>query len=678
MQYHPYSLLLLASAAITIFLAVSIRRRRTVPGADGLSTIGLAVFWWIVGYLLQTSSSGLSQQLFWMKLLYLGVVFIPPAWLVFTLRHFGWGGVLTRSRVALLSVIPAIVLLAVWTNDWHGLAWTGAWRNPDGLLQISRGPVFWLNVGYGYACVIASLAIIAWQLHRSARPARWQAATIFASGAIAWAGSLMHVTGLNPWPGLDPTPFAFILSDLAITFGFLHLRLLDLVPVAHSAVFASISDGAVVLDEYDRLVDLNPAAQAILKIDPGGFSGRSIAAVLPEWDDLIKGPDPVEISLGSGEDRSLYELRVSPLTVWRGKMAGRLIMLRDITARKCQEETERERRVNAEILRETAADLTSTLEMEEVLERILININRVAPHNGANVMRIEPDGAAVVVRSRGYAEMGVEKVLMSMRLQVAEMKNLREMFESGRPSWIADVRSDPKWVTLPETAWIRSYIGAPILVRGEVIGFINLDSAIPGFFTAGHAERMTVFAEQAAIAIENAHAYNEMRDLAVTDEVTGLYNRRKFFELGQLAVERAGITGQPVSVMVLDVDHFKSINDTSGHPVGDTALRTIAGLCRQNLRGNDIIGRYGGDEIVFLLSDCDTPTAQIIAERLCRAIAGTRIPAGNGQIQITASLGVSTLQGETLSLPILINRADQALLEAKQAGRNRVRIFAPA
>ncbi|MBI3732680.1 MAG: GAF domain-containing protein [Chloroflexi bacterium] len=179
-------------------------------------------------------------------------------------------------------------------------------------------------------------------------------------------------------------------------------------------------------------------------------------------------------------------------------------------ARQHSRQVEREQQALAEALRDTAAALNSTLKFEEVLDRILANVGRVVPHDAANIMLIE-DGIARVVGCRGYAERGIEELVMAIRFRVADLPNLQHMVESGLPYAVPDTQAYEGWAELEETRWVRSYAGAPIRVKGEVIGFLNLDSAVPNFYTQALAERLAAFTDQAALAIENARLFEAER-----------------------------------------------------------------------------------------------------------------------------------------------------------------------
>jgi diguanylate cyclase (GGDEF)-like protein len=156
------------------------------------------------------------------------------------------------------------------------------------------------------------------------------------------------------------------------------------------------------------------------------------------------------------------------------------------------------------------------------------------------------------------------------------------------------------------------------------------------------------------------------------DYLTGIYNRRGLFELGKREVERAVRFGHPLSLIIIDIDHFKDVNDTYGHAAGDQVLQLMAKLCLNNIREIDIIGRYGGEEFVILLPESSAPDACIVAERLCSLVAGEPFSTPGGDIPITISLGVSTVDENNESLEGLIKQADKSLYKAKLLGRNRV------
>lgn len=171
---------------------------------------------------------------------------------------------------------------------------------------------------------------------------------------------------------------------------------------------------------------------------------------------------------------------------------------------------ERDQRALSEALRDTAAALNSTLNLKEVLDRILANLGRVVVHDSANIGLIE-NGIVRIVRSRGYSA-EVEQEIIQLRYAADSVPNLQRMIKSGQPHIVSDAREDKNWVDLVPGAKIRSCLGAPISVRGEIIGLINLDSQSPNAFTLIQAERLLAFADEAALALQNARLYDHIVD----------------------------------------------------------------------------------------------------------------------------------------------------------------------
>ena len=162
----------------------------------------------------------------------------------------------------------------------------------------------------------------------------------------------------------------------------------------------------------------------------------------------------------------------------------------------------------------------------------------------------------------------------------------------------------------------------------------------------------------------------------MTDPLTGVLNRRRFTELSLLEAGRARRHGFPFAVLMLDIDHFKRVNDRYGHPVGDQVIKALADLCSRSLRDNDLVARFGGEEFVLTLPQTDLEGAAIVAERVRRAVEQLEIATELGPLKFTISIGIS-ISRSAVPFDQVIETADQALYRAKQGGRNRVELDAP-
>ena len=325
----------------------------------------------------------------------------------------------------------------------------------------------------------------------------------------------------------------------------------------------------------------------------------------------------------------------------------------------------------AAALRDTAAALTSTLNFDEVLDQILINVGQVVPNEAANVMMIW-SGVAYIVRSTGYAERGLEEAMMSLQLPINQEPHLLSMHVTGMPLAVKDTEEYAGLQHQTEPGWARSIASAPLKSKGQVFGFLNLESSQAGFYEQKHAERLQAFADQAAVAIENARLYAEVQQNAITDELTTIYNRRGLFELGKREVERAHRYGRCLSAIMIDCDKFKDINDKYTHSVGDQVLRILADRLKNGIREVDILGRYGGDEFAILLPETDLTNAIPVAERLRLAICGRAIETTAGYLHLSISVGVAEVSADAITFEGLLEKADNAMFQAKEKGKNQV------
>lgn len=348
-----------------------------------------------------------------------------------------------------------------------------------------------------------------------------------------------------------------------------------------------------------------------------------------------------------------------------------LSIARDIRQRKAIEQSEQEQRALAETLRDIASDLTSTLELEEVMDRILFQLGRVIENDAVSIDLVEK-GFARVMRHRGFTERGLAEWIEGEVRKVSDLHTLRAMAQTRCPIVISDTAQDPRWVYLEQTNWVRSYAGAPIHIKGETIGFLNVSHCKAGFFTSFHGERLQAIANHAAIAIQNARLYAEVQRLAMIDPLTGLYNRRGLFEFGQREIERSKRYGSALSALLVDVDHFKQYNDEHSYATGDHVLVEVARRCRSVVRKADLVARFGGDEFVILLSECNVHSAHIAAEHVREVVNSALIDTEEGLLPVTVSIGIATLADDAPDLGQLIHDAGQATHEAKESGRNRV------
>jgi diguanylate cyclase (GGDEF)-like protein len=216
------------------------------------------------------------------------------------------------------------------------------------------------------------------------------------------------------------------------------------------------------------------------------------------------------------------------------------------------------------------------------------------------------------------------------------------------------------------------WIAVPLEFSESVQGALALIvSRVSGRFDEDQLSIAVTLFEQCFIAYRNANLFSQVTYLANSDELTGLSTRRCFFERAGAAVAAAQRQGEPLAAIMMDVDHFKSINDKYGHPVGDEVLKALGARLRETLRGSDVVGRYGGEEFAAILAGASPAVAEI-AERLRRSVSATPIETRDGPIPVTISIGLAFLTPDDCDLDALLRRADASLYQAKRGGRNQV------
>jgi diguanylate cyclase (GGDEF)-like protein len=228
----------------------------------------------------------------------------------------------------------------------------------------------------------------------------------------------------------------------------------------------------------------------------------------------------------------------------------------------------------------------------------------------------------------------------------------------------------------PRDPALSSLIIFPILDDEQrIIGLLSIESDAANQFSGDTEKHLSTLMGNASVAITRAGLYQKMETLATTDGLTQLFNHRTFQDHLAKEVERARRYKRPLSLLLMDIDHFKSFNDTYGHPVGDLVLKEISACIRKSIRVNDIPARYGGEEFTVIIPETGEEGAMVIAERIRRTVEQHVIVSLDRQLRVTISLGCATVPSHAETGPALIDSADKALYFSKEHGRNRTTLF---
>jgi diguanylate cyclase (GGDEF)-like protein len=332
-----------------------------------------------------------------------------------------------------------------------------------------------------------------------------------------------------------------------------------------------------------------------------------------------------------------------------------------------------QRVVELETLNRSARALGSSLDYGELLEITAKETLEAIP--GAEVVAValrdgEPGAVYVVdVCDRGAGE------FVRVRVKPGEGV-IAQVVTRGKPLNVPDLKrgdgANGVAVASAGDSGMRAWLGVPIRRYEEVVGVLSVQSREPRVFGSDEERVLEAIGAQAGTAIQNARLY----ELATVDGLTGLFVRRYFDARLREELERARRYKSTFSVLMLDVDDFKKLNDTYGHGVGDRVLREVAQVMRRAMRGVDIPARFGGEEFAVILPRTGLLDAHAVAERIRLDLADLRIAADDKVVRVTASLGVSGFPdsgGD--SAEELVKRADTALYRAKRTGKNRVELF---
>ncbi len=338
--YVGYIIILLAGSVIGILLLIRIWGVRSIPGAYGLMLAVGCVTEWSLTYVMEIFSTDLAEKVLWAKLEYFGISYVALGMFIFTMHYSGHGNWLTRTRTALLAIIASFSFMLALTNEWHHQIWTDVqFTNglPLGPLSLQHGLLFVILTIFQYVLIAVSTFLFFQVSRRSQSLYRSQSRIMLMGMSFPWLANFMYLTGLNPYPSLDLTPIALTLTNLFLSISFLRYRFMDLRPIAHVSVFNAIKDGVVVLDNKERIVDINPVGTFIFQ-NVGALIGRDIKSLLPQWNEWQASNSHTEIdqeiSVELAGESLTFSLRTTPVLDQRGKRNGRVLLISDITEQK--------------------------------------------------------------------------------------------------------------------------------------------------------------------------------------------------------------------------------------------------------------------------------------------------------------------------------------------------------
>ena len=525
------AILLLISALLTCIASI-IAWRRSMPGSFALSLLLFSMTIWSFFYALHWLPIPDFLKILTPNITYLGVIAVPSLFLIFSLSFTNHGEWSNRRLLFALAIEPVVTLILVWTNKYHHLVFQSIRlvnQNNIAWLQLEHGPWYLVNLVYSYIVILTGFAVLTYGMLRSGPLLRNQYRIILLASFLPWGINIFSEYSLGAG-NFDLTPIAFGLSGVLFTYSVIRNRFMNIIPVARSHIIESMSDGVLVVDTQNRIVDINPAMENFLNRRPASFLGKSASEALEMWMDHSEAltseqETRTELRIPNAPSRYL-DLRVTPLYDDFQRLNGRLMVFRDVTDRK-----------------------------------------------------------------------QVEKKLRS----------------------------------------------ANDRLQSQLIEIGTLQS--------------------------------KLRAQAIKDPLTDLFNRRYLDETFDRELARAARESYPVCVIMLDIDHFKKVNDTYGHEAGDFILKALAKTLSARNRRGDFVCRFGGEEFVVVMPNMAVDTAYTRAEDLRTALNALYVPYGRFNLTITISMGIASYPANGEDRESVLRAADRAMYAAKKAGRDHILMY---
>lgn len=530
-QFPGYAFALILAALLACAVAAIAWPRRSAPGGNAFVLMMVATAIWALFRVLEAIAVEPGAKIYWAKFEYLDIASVPVLWFLFTRQYSRRERAGPGLGPAWLWIVPVATLMLVFTNERHGWLWaaiTPASGKPGAHLIYTHGLGFWIAALYNYLLILVGTIVLLGAILHGKEADRRQAIALLAGAIVTWIANMAYLGGLSPVPGLDPTPFTFTLTGVIYAYTLYRYRLFDLVPVSRHTLLENMIEGVLVLDNEQRIADINSAAMRFLALSADSCIGEDAPALLGSWPPLLQYCNSQTETRGEIHVLGRHlDVRAVPLHENSRRRCGLLLVLRDISTHTMAEEA----------LRDANARLQ------------------------AHVAEIEA-------------------------LQV------------------------------------------------------------------------------------------KLREQAIRDSLTGLFNRRYLEETLQREIAQASRSGRPLAIVMIDIDQFKEVNDAHGHSAGDAALQALGALLAANTRGGDVACRYGGEEFVLALPGATLEVARERADRLRLTVEALRVEHAGAILSMTISAGIAAypLHGERVDQ--VLDSADQALYQAKNGGRNRCMVRA--
>jgi diguanylate cyclase (GGDEF)-like protein/PAS domain S-box-containing protein len=392
--------------------------------------------------------------------------------------------------------------------------------------------------------------------------------------------------------------------------------------------------------------------------------------------EVLKGQNsfPYEFRLIRKDSEIVWVLDRVASIQYKGKRSV-LGTLMDITERKHAEEDVSRYTRQLETLFNIGTTVSQTLNLEELLVSVLDKVLKVTGVEIAGIFLLDEKTREPVLRaSRGMSSLFEHDI----KILSASEGILKQVIETGKPLLVENMSLDPRFNHHgTKKGRVQSFAALSIMAKEKILGVMGIGSYGHREFPDWEVRMLGTIANQIGMAIENAQLYEHALELAFTDGLTGLYNRRYIMDQIEREFIRAQRSKAPLSLIMVDLDGLKKINDRFGHHVGDSFLKEVARIVKVNTRASDVAARWGGDEFMLLAPGTDSKGANKIAERIRAQVERYTIKLEGEEVGITISAGIVSYPTHASAVLELVKKADEAMYSAKRGGKNRSSVFSP-
>ena len=329
---------------------------------------------------------------------------------------------------------------------------------------------------------------------------------------------------------------------------------------------------------------------------------------------------------------------------------------------------------NLNILRSTINAVSMSVEIQEIVESAGVNLPNLFDFSSFGLLWKE--GLLLYLYQEESSPSSLTQEVVKNMVRVFSALG-EEQIDVDRVTVQVEKRKlRPKQMTMDPNASLKSHLTLPLAVEGDIMGCISLNSDQSNAFDAQDLQFFSVIGYQMAATLKHFQRFSSIQNIAIYDILTNLYNRRYFEERLAVEAKKSFYGGISLSLVMVDIDHFKKVNDTFGHTEGDKVLCKISSLLKASVRKKDTVARYGGEEFFLILPEAGLEESFIIAERIRHLVENTPFDVGQAEINLTVSSGISNFpMHPASSKEELVKMADLALYDAKRGGRNRVCIY---